>query len=705
MPGMSTVTPEGPPHPSTVEPSPNCDAARRRFTVAALVGVTAAAIPFVWVLWDGRLDPLRSAWPSGIASDFYDLQARALFHGHWWVPKGSLNIEAFVIHGRDYMYFPPFPALLRMPILALTHSLDGKLTAPSMLLAWLVTALFLSLLVWRVRILVRGPAALGRAEAASVAVLIATIMSGSVLVYLAALPWVYHEDFAWGVAFAVGALFALLGVLERPSARRVAATGVLTLGATLSRTTIGWGCVIAMVLAATWLARGRGGPDNRRWWPSVLAAGVLALAIGSAINVMKFGTPFLPPNTVQLFTKVSQHRRQVLAANGGRLFNLHFLPSTAWAYLRPTGLRLTSVFPFITLPAIPARGVGGVILDQTYRTASVPASMPLLFGLGIWGVVTAFRPHPIARVRLTRIPLIGAAAATAGVLVSAYISERYLTEFLTFLILASVIGVVDLWRRVDTRSRPVRTGVLIAVAGLALFGMAANVAVAATAERLVSGTDQVRGYVQLQKSISDVTGHPLNRNVIHGKQLPFWAPTDRLFIMGECDGLYVSTGEYENTWVTVQLKETEADVTLHRPLSGPPIPLMTIGNGRSETLSIEGNGAGRIRFRVDTPRARSKSIQVPFNRTNRVTVAEDYAARPIYPAPGLHQFLVGLNGQKVFEWWGVVSGRPVVHQLSQERGSPPVPLTVTERKLVPTLCQGLSGPPRKIRASRGHGSD
>ena len=703
MSGMTTATLEVTPHQSEAEPPAGCDADRRRFTVAALVGLVVAAIPFVWVLWDGGLDPLRTALPDGLTSNFYDLQARALFHGHWWVPKGSLVIEAFVIHGRDYMYFPPFPALLRMPVLAFTNSLDGKLTAPSMLLAWLVTALFVPLLVWRVRMLVRGPAALGRAEAASVAALIATIMSGSVLLYLAALPWVYHEDFAWGVAFAVGALFALLGVLERPSARRVAATGALTLGAALSRTTIGWGCVIAVVLAATWLALGRGGPDHRRWWPPVLAAGVLPLAIGSAINVIKFGTPFLPPNTVQVFTKLSQHRRQVLAANGGRLFNLHFVPSTVWAYLRPTGLRLTSVFPFLTLPAIPARGVGGVILDQTYRTASVPASMPLLFVLGIWGVVTAFRPHPVGRARLTRIPLIGAAAATAGVFVSAYISPRYLAEFLTLLILASVIGLVDLWRRADTRSRPFRIGVLTAMTGLALFGMAANVAVATTAERLSAGTDQVRGYVQLQKSISDITGHPLNRNVMHGEQLPWWAPADQLFIMGECDGLYVSTGEYENTWVTAELKETEADATLHRPLSGRPISLITIGDGPSETLSIEGNAEGRIRFRVDTPRTRSKWVRVPFNRTNRVTLAEDYAARPLFP--GTHLFLVGLNGQKAFEWWGTVSGRPVVHQLSQDPGSPPLPLTVTEQKPVPTLCRSLSGAPRAMRARRGHRSD
>src|SRR5262249_38548976 len=70
---------------------------RRRFTSADLLGISIPAIPSVWVLWDLRLDPLRTALSAGPFSNFYDIQARALFHGHWDVPRGSLGIEAFVV--------------------------------------------------------------------------------------------------------------------------------------------------------------------------------------------------------------------------------------------------------------------------------------------------------------------------------------------------------------------------------------------------------------------------------------------------------------------------------------------------------------------------------------------------------------------------------------------------------------------------------
>ena len=37
--------------------------------------------------------------------------------------------------GSDYMYFPPCPALLRLPVLMTTREFDGRLTLLSMALA------------------------------------------------------------------------------------------------------------------------------------------------------------------------------------------------------------------------------------------------------------------------------------------------------------------------------------------------------------------------------------------------------------------------------------------------------------------------------------------------------------------------------------------------------------------------------------------
>jgi hypothetical protein len=669
----------------------------RRFTVAALTGLGVAAIPFLWVLWDGRLDPLRR-FPTAFLSSFYDVQARALAHGHWWVPKGSLGNEAFVVRGRDYMYFGPFPALLRMPILALTHSLDGRLTAPSILLAWMVTGLFTSLLLWRVRILLRGPAPLGRAEAGSYAVLVVTIMSGSVLLYLAALPAVYYEALMWGVALTVGAFFALLGVLERPSVGRVVATGALTTGAVLSRSAIGWAAVVGALLAAGWFATGRGGSQNRRWWLPVMVAGIAALAVGSAVSWVKFGGLFDVPYGSQLFTRASEHRRAFLAANGGTLFNIKFVPSTLLAYLRPDALRFGWTFPFVTLPSVPARAVAGVVLDQSYRTTSLPASMPLLVLLGIWGLVSVFRRRLIGHARLFRILLIAAATGTLGTLVIGYIGNRFLADFIPLLVVASPVGLVLLWQGLDGRGRRVRGGVLAGVAALGCFGVVANLGVATEAGRLAGQGERLRDYVAIQKSVSDITGHPLTVHRV--TRLPGSAPPDDLFVVGDCAVLSISTGElqFPQLLTVDRPPDVTVDLTYHG-LDQGLIPLVTVGQDPSVVVSVEARRTGGLpsfRFRVDgVPRPLVSSWM-------RMTLGHRYEV-DIATVAAFQQISVLVDRQTILRGASLAAALPtVVHPRPQVPGEAAALVTVVQRPVpAPPLCRRLVGHPSSPRASSG----
>ena len=328
------------------------DRGRRRFTLAVVLGTLLGAVPFLWTLWGPYESP--SFFRSTVyESNFYDLQTRAMFHGHLWLAKGAVGIEAFVHNGRQYTYFGLFPSLLRMPVLLVTSRWDGKLGAPFILMAWLGTALLSSLLIWRIRILARGQAPLGRAEAASYGVVMAVITGGSVLLFLAATPYVFNEDLAWSVCLTIGSLFTLLGVLERPSWGRVIATLVFIGAANLDRVTTGWACVVAACLAALWFGLGRGGKENRRWALPVFGAGLVPLVVGAAVNYAKFGVPFGVSNYSQVFTMVNAYRRKFLAHNHNSEYGPVFIPSTLLAYLRPDGLRITANFPFVTLPAVP----------------------------------------------------------------------------------------------------------------------------------------------------------------------------------------------------------------------------------------------------------------------------------------------------------------------------------------------------------------
>ena len=513
-----------------------------RYRRVALVAMVCAALPYLWVLWDlwgGTVNPLRAAEARiDPGSVIYDVQARALLHGHITLPSNSIGIEAFVHNGRTYSYFGLFPSLIRMPVLLFTHSLDGRLTGLSLLASWLVTAVFATLLLWRIRCVIRGDAALGWAEVASYGALLFSVLVGSVLISLASAPTVYAEDEAWGVALAVGSLFALLGVVERPSWGRVTACGILVLFTNLNRSTTGYACVLGTLLVAAWFGLGRAGPDRRRWAIPVALVALFALAVGCLIDFIKFDVLFGFPASEQLLYKVYGFAH----INKGKHFSAHFIPSTVDAYLSPTDLRISRLFPFITSPELPSQLVAHTRLFNRGLTTSATASMPLLFVAGVWGAISTLGRHRPVVIRSLRLLLLTAAASAAAMLVYGTIYERFLADFMPLLILASMIGFVDVWRRMDGRRRPART-VAVAIIGLgAAFGFVANMGIAISPQDNWTQT-QADHYVRAQQVVSDITGHPLAHNVVQANAFPQDAPIGQLFVMGDCQALYISDGE------------------------------------------------------------------------------------------------------------------------------------------------------------------
>src|SRR5438876_2707745 len=125
---------------------------RARFVAACTAGGICATAVFTWVTFVGRADPLA---PAALGS-VYDAQARSLLHGHWDVPASALLFERFKVGGKFYAYFGPWPAVLRMPVVAFTDAFDGRLSRVSMLLAFAVLLGFRGRIDWQARKYVRG---------------------------------------------------------------------------------------------------------------------------------------------------------------------------------------------------------------------------------------------------------------------------------------------------------------------------------------------------------------------------------------------------------------------------------------------------------------------------------------------------------------------------------------------------------------------
>jgi hypothetical protein len=649
---------------------------RRRFNIGVVTG-TALTVPFMlWLLWDlfwGKVNVIR-----GVSFDyFYDRQARAMFHGHLWIPNGQLSIEAFSHDGHQFTYFGIFPSLIRMPILLFTSRLDGDLTAPSLLLAWVATAVFTALLLWRLRILIRGTAVVGRAEAASYGALMAGIMGGSVVIFLVATPFVYNEDFAWSIPLVIGSLFVLLGIQERPSRGQLIAAAVLVVCANLDRTPGGYAATIGCFLVAGWFVWREGWTTGRRWAIPLVAIGLLGFLLNAAVNYAKFGTPIGLPLQDQVWTQLNAYRRYFLAANGGKPENLDHIPAQLWAYFQPFGVRFSTLFPFILPPGSPASGLGAV-MELTYPTASMTDTAPLLMVLGVWGTVTAFRRRGPGSVSLTRIILVTAVAGTAAVVVWGYISQRYIGDFMPFFIIASAIGMIEVWRLLERRSRRARGWALGGICALATYGVAANVAVAAFPVPQFSQT-QLQGYVQTQQSLSLGS---LGASVRTGDSLPYFAPAGELFAVNHCSGLYMSSGNDSSsvpgqqiehyTWMPVEQSPAftrELGFTFNRSpnLLTHPVTLLTFGKASLVLVPVHPNSVRLVLENSGTsiawPPPHGWVLPITYlHSQNQFTVTVD---------PNLHALILTWYGWQYLDHYIAGQGPIVV------RTTPPAPAGTT----------------------------
>jgi hypothetical protein len=581
---------------STARPAdPELLRSRRRFTVACAGGIGVAMPVLAWMISLGTWNLLQN----GFFTDFYDVQARALFHGHWNVPASVVQIEGFFVKGHTYIYFGPFPALIRMPILLFTSSLDGRLTQLSMLLAILVALVCTGRLGWKIRNLVSS-AHVSLTEAVLVAGSIVVVGIGSVFVFLASEAIVYHEAEAWGAALAIAAFDALVGFVVRPSTRGLVITGALTTLDLLTRASVGLGPVFALGVlvilhgaVSLWRrgafrhlpvavtrhrslfgsAHGPGTRDgvepedaSRLAWigiPDVTTAPtrsaalacvtVTALGIYAAVNYVKFGTLFSVPFTAQVAARHEVALRAALAANGGSLFGLKFVPTALVQYLRPDALRTNRLFPFVAFPP-PATVVGHVRYVSRGWTSSVTSTMPAIVIAGAVGIWAVFRPARRARhgprrvdggLAVLRVPVVGAAVAVVGSLAYGFIVERYLADWMPLLVLLGLAGLGVVVQRSRSMARWARRTVIVVGCVLAIFGVLTNLALSILYQRELNQSTPIAAraqFVNLQERIDQgLFGGPPTRVTI-AQRLPKIEPAGSLVILGNCAALYQSSG-------------------------------------------------------------------------------------------------------------------------------------------------------------------
>jgi len=553
--------------------------AKRHFQKCAALGMSIALIPFLVAVTALKPTLLRSARTDGIFSNFFDLQARALISGRFDLPFGVLNIESFIYNGRTYTYFPPFPAFIRIPLLFLTNSLDGRLTALSMVFAWIFMMLGTAAFIWQLRKIAGTDLNSNWRRDFRFVLFMIAVGGGSIVLYLGAVPWVYHEVYMWSIATSVLSAWGALRLIEAPTWQRSVDLTLFVSICILTRTTVGFGCV-AMSLGCALVLYRRQNSDEKRQWVKAIIPACIAMSLACTVTLIKFGSPFnfLPLNS-QVWTLVNEQRQIALAANGGGLTNLKFLLTTIPSYFDPRGIRFVNWFPYITLPSHPPKVFGSAVFDQTYRTGSVTAFMPGLCFLSLVSIYHFLRSGRTSKILIALVPFFGAGISVLGILNYGYIAQRYIGDVMPLLIISGAIGLVALESFSDRR---LTMKLLTAFLCLAtVWGVTSNSLVAAAASAQVSEGISLRSFVD--KQVSWPRGS--SEFVQLSNHIPDNSNGEELLVVGDCRALLFGTGESSIPWIL--LGGDSFSGTFQAKKGSIPLIHMENSLGESTAFSVE----------------------------------------------------------------------------------------------------------------------
>jgi hypothetical protein len=455
---------------------------------------------FCWFLTYGTWKLFEADDQRGFADRFYDAQAFSLLQGRLDVPPEAIGFEAFVHDGKTYGYFGLGPAILRVPLLALFPSLEGRLSRLFMLLACVANMIVVFQLIHTVRYLYRLDRSLSALEKTAYALFFLLAGLGSTNIFLASRSFVYHEAIMLGATFGLLFYHLFLRYLVNRQPRCLLFACLAAFFCCACRPSLGAGPMFTLVLFVTSRLLSLAWKEDK---PSRLA-GILARAgLYDIVAVPRIGRHLCVAGgtvvvTVCFFLLISYAKFGTL--NGapldryaawqsfgwetyekidGKMFHLCNLRAGLYNYLSPDKIAFSNIFPWV-YPTDQITHFPESKLGWNDYWSSIPISKPALFILSFLGVCSAFIADSKSRQRILRLPLLGSLGGGVAIFVLVGYVERYVHDCYPFMLLAGAAGLHVILVRTNQLVKP---AACLVVALLTVFSVYTNTALALVYQR------------------------------------------------------------------------------------------------------------------------------------------------------------------------------------------------------------------------------
>ena len=363
-----------------------------------------------------------------VRSDVYDSLGDGLLKFDSSVDPETITWEGFVIDGKTYIYFGPFPAILRILPNYFFREYFGQWSRISCLLGALLAVIGFSFCI--ATSLKKNLSLNAKAKDFLYFFSLFAFSFGTPLFYLIASARIYHEAIIWGFSAAIWSLhFAILFLTSR-SISNALLLSLFAGIALLSRLTFGvpFYFMIAFLFAALFIEWLRQSKKPDLSWNEIISVGValalpatVCLAIQLWYNYDRFSS---------IFTFINFTGNYLSPDEIHGVMNVARIPTALWNYLGFSVEPFLASFPFFRLAPVEYSD-GSIFFVHREQTASLIYASPFFLFLSLIGLYYGFTKKGDLLRKIVSLVFIWQSICICCFY---FVTQRYVLEFFPLLI-------------------------------------------------------------------------------------------------------------------------------------------------------------------------------------------------------------------------------------------------------------------------------